>query len=63
MSAIAHGSVLYGLSIRSNLNNLENDDDSHVTECVVASRVLKYTYWTTIHPEWVSHYSLINSYI
>ncbi|RIA82723.1 hypothetical protein C1645_809496 [Glomus cerebriforme] len=49
MAAIARGAVAYGLSIKSNnLDNLGNDD----INCVISSRVLKYTFGIKTTTKW-----------
>ncbi|CAG8440487.1 uncharacterized protein OCT59_009832 [Rhizophagus irregularis] len=47
IAAISRGAAIYGLSIRLNdLNNVEND------ECIISSRVLKYTYGISYCTKW-----------
>ncbi|RIA87546.1 hypothetical protein C1645_827657 [Glomus cerebriforme] len=46
MAAISRGATMYGLSIKSNLNNLGNN---HST---ISSRILKYTYGCDIWKKW-----------
>jgi molecular chaperone DnaK (HSP70) len=56
VAAIARGAVIYGLSIKSNLNNLGIDDN---LKCVISSRVLKYTYGIRVKTLWVCSFKLI----
>ena len=51
MAAIARGAVSYGLSIKSNVLNNDGNDDN--MKCVIASRVLKYTYGIKSATKWV----------
>ncbi|CAB4491863.1 unnamed protein product [Rhizophagus irregularis] len=46
MAAISRGATIYGLSIRSNLNNLGNNNS------IISSRILKYTYGCDMWKKW-----------